>query len=435
MRMIVGGYKAISQPVTLNVKPLTLIAGANSSGKSSFVQPFLMMKQTIDAAFDTGPLLLNGPNVRLTRWEQAISRGKSRSAKRPNLQIGVTLGGEHFLNRYRWVSGEGIVLAETEYGVGDDKHRFTPTMSTAQIRENLRDRDLSLLASLKDSDSFKSRSIEMSIGEQFGFLNPNIVLGQDRASVRLAPLYRDYSETFIELLSSMMHVPGLRGNPSRAYASASIGGPFTGTMEKYVASLLDAWQRDDLKSGTKLKQVAGDLEALGLTWKVTAKRLDDVQLELLVGRMPHAQQGGAQDLVNIADVGFGVSQILPVIVSLHAAERGQIVYIEQPEIHLHPRAQAGVANALVAAAVRGVIVIAETHSSLVVRAVQTAVARGDIAPADVSLNWFSRDADTGHTRLSAVQPDRRGRVGDWPVDFDEVAEEVDWKYMLSAGSE
>jgi predicted ATPase len=85
-----------------------------------------------------------------------------------------------------------------------------------------------------------------------------------------------------------------------------------------------------------------------------AEQKDETQVELKVGRLPHGLQGGAHDLVSIADVGFGVSQALPVLVALLAAEPGQLVYVEQPEIHLHPSAQRALATVLSEAARRGV---------------------------------------------------------------------------------
>ena len=71
---------------------------------------------------------------------------------------------------------------------------------------------------------------------------------------------------------------------------------------------------------------------------------------------------------NIADVGFGVSQVLPVLVALRAADRGRLVYLEEPEIDLHPRAQTKLADILADAAKRGVRVVAETHSTLLLTA-------------------------------------------------------------------
>ena len=149
-------------------------------------------------------------------------------------------------------------------------------------------------------------------------------------------------------------------------------------------------------------------------------------------RMPQPKQGGARDLVSIADVGFGVSQTLPVVVALRAARPGQLVYIEQPEIHLHPRAQVAMARLLVSAATRGVRVVAETHSSLILLAVQTLVAEGVIAPNLVGLNWFVRDRKTGATRIETAELDEAGRFGDWPEDFDEIALKTESDYLSAA---
>jgi predicted ATPase len=174
-----------------------------------------------------------------------------------------------------------------------------------------------------------------------------------------------------------------------------------------------------------------DLEALGLTWKVEAKSLNDAQVELRVGRLRKAKRGGGKDLVNIADVGFGVSQTLPVVVALRAANPGQLVYIEQPEIHLHPRAQVAMAEVLAKAAARGVRVVVETHSSLLLLAVQTLVAQGTLDSKLVKLNWFSRD-DEGATHIHAAELDEAGRFGDWPEDFADVALEAEDRYLTAA---
>jgi predicted ATPase len=124
-------------------------------------------------------------------------------------------------------------------------------------------------------------------------------------------------------------------------------------------------------------------------------------------------------MVNIADVGFGVSQVLPVLVALIVAEPGQLVYLEQPELHLHPRAQVALAQVLADAAKRGVRVVAETHSSLLLLGIQTLIAEGKLSPELVKLHWFSRNKD-GVTEVDSVDLDEAGTYGDWPVDFDDV---------------
>ena len=61
--LTIEGYKSFGKKQHLQIRPLTLLAGANSSGKSSVIQPLLLLKQTLDAPFDPGPLKIDGPNV------------------------------------------------------------------------------------------------------------------------------------------------------------------------------------------------------------------------------------------------------------------------------------------------------------------------------------------------------------------------------------
>lgn len=80
------------------------------------------------------------------------------------------------------------------------------------------------------------------------------------------------------------------------------------------------------------------------------------------------------------------------------------------------------------AAARGVRVVVETHSRLILRAIQTAVARGRLTPEDVALHWFTRDSETGLTRVDRAELDAKGSFGEWPVDFSEseVAADDEW---------
>ncbi|MGH9799089.1 MAG: AAA family ATPase, partial [Blastocatellia bacterium] len=73
-RITVGGYKSISRAQSIDIRPLTILAGANSSGKSSIMQPLLLLKQTLEAAYNPGALLLDGANIKFTSAEQMFSR-------------------------------------------------------------------------------------------------------------------------------------------------------------------------------------------------------------------------------------------------------------------------------------------------------------------------------------------------------------------------
>ena len=200
-----------------------------------------------------------------------------------------------------------------------------------------------------------------------------------------------------------IHLPGLRGNPERTYKPASTGPQYPGTFENYVASLIHEWQetRDE-----RLGTLADTLYALGLTGQIATKKIDDTRIEVQVSLLSH-RGTGQTDMVSIADVGFGVSQVLPVLVALLVAEPGRLVYLEQPESDLHPRAQVALARVLADAAKRGVRVVAETHSSLLLLAVQTLVADGKLSPELVKLHWFTR-GENGATKITPADLDEAG---------------------------
>src|SRR6476646_3274266 len=78
-KITVAGFKSIGPERSIDVRPLTILAGANSSGKSSIMQPLLLLKQTLEAPYDPGALLLDGPSVRFTNFEQMLFRSGKHS--------------------------------------------------------------------------------------------------------------------------------------------------------------------------------------------------------------------------------------------------------------------------------------------------------------------------------------------------------------------
>ena len=72
-KIAVSGFKSLAEECAIDIRPLTILAGANSSGKSSIMQPLLMLKQTLEAPYDPGPLLIDGPNVQFTEATQFLS--------------------------------------------------------------------------------------------------------------------------------------------------------------------------------------------------------------------------------------------------------------------------------------------------------------------------------------------------------------------------
>jgi predicted ATPase len=193
-----------------------------------------------------------------------------------------------------------------------------------------------------------------------------------------------------------------------------------------VANIIDRFQKENPEQLIKIQEA---LQKLGLTDIVQTQRLNDTQIELRVGRV--FGQADPTDTVNIADVGFGVSQVLPVIVALLVAQPGQLVYIEQPEIHLHPRAQIALSEIFADAANRGVRVVVETHSELFLMGVQALVAEDKLDPDAVKLHWFSRQSD-GSSKVTCADLDETGAFGDWPEDFGSIALDMANRYLSAA---
>ncbi|GIK62482.1 MAG: hypothetical protein BroJett018_02760 [Chloroflexota bacterium] len=426
-------FKSLRDESRIEIRPLTILAGANSSGKSSIIQPLLLLKQTLEATYDPGALLINGPNVRFTGVRQLI--WKSGRSNFGNIEFWIELEqNKNISNLFRFpknVQRREIELIETIYEEvnpdNPDKPRFMP------LKPDLTSDEISQqpISYVINADMFYRRRgfeniLSWHVAQERCFFKLELVNDKGDKIFTISPMPETPLEECIRLV---IHVPGLRGNPERTYKTTAATGPmFPGTFEPYVASIISRWQIDQ---DNRLDKLGSLLEILGLTNRVSAKRIDDTQVELQVGRLPLGAKGGPRDMVSIADVGFGVSQVLPVLVALLAAEPGQLVYLEQPEIHLHPRAQVALAQVLADAANRGVRVVAETHSDLLLLGVQTLVAEGKLAPEKVKLHWFSR-GDDGATTISSRDLDETGSYGDWPEDFGETTLTAQSHFMDAA---
>jgi predicted ATPase len=126
------------------------------------------------------------------------------------------------------------------------------------------------------------------------------------------------------------------------------------------------------------------------------------------------RKGGTEAL--LTDVGFGVSQVLPVVTLLQYVPEGSTVILEQPEIHLHPLAQAHLADVILAATLhRDVQVIIESHSEHLLLRLQRRVAEGAISNEDLKLYFC--DAVNGGSRLAPLRVDLFGSIDNWPEHF------------------
>ncbi len=419
----VCGYKSISKESTIEIRPLTILAGANSSGKSSIMQPLLLLKQTLESSYNPpGPLVLDGSHIKFNSVDQFLSKFPEHNCRNRFL---IDIHAEE-ASRIRLIFKkvrQDLEISEMSYQDNNSLATIRPDMTHEEIMKIIPE-------PYKTLGRKEPKFSKWKVKRFYAFLH-FVLETRRRSNAPLEPeaYFTPPSAPYVENnIRHIIHVPGLRGNPERAYPATMVASYFRGTFPVYVASVIHHWQesRDD-----RLNKLKDALQKLELSSNIETTRIGETSIEIKVGRLLHSKRGGAKDLVSIADVGFGVSQSLPVLVSLLTAKPGQLVYIEQPEIHLHPRAQVKMADLLAEAAKRGVRVVAETHSALLLLAVQTLVAEGKISPDLIKLHWFERDSE-GITKVPSRDLDKDGSFGDWPQDFGSVELEAEKRYLDSA---
>ncbi len=425
-KLAIEGFKSIKDRREIALKPLTLISGANSSGKTSIFQPLLLMKQTLEAGFDPGAFLLDGAHVKFTDKEQMLSRIGASRVDRFAVHLDTSLG-PNLTVTYSAHGKESFQVVEQKQSYDHAGRTGTSTLKPNMTREEIR-------ALFPDNTPNLTPEIFSRIEVQRSrcFLNLAFIDKDEDSragfiNMILKPILGFASTGFIDYaIRSIIHLPGLRGNPTRAYPVTSIGSNFPGPFHPYTASVIAKWEKDG--DNDKLDGLKKDLQELGLAWKVLTRKVNLSDVEIKVSRAPRSSRGGANDVVNIVDVGFGLSQTLPILVALQEAAPGQLVYIEQPEVHLHPAAQYRLGEVFARAVSRGVRLVVETHSSMLLLSIQTLVARGDLNQNDLALQWFTRDAQ-GQTQVAAAEVDDKGRFGKWPVDFGDVQLEAESKLL------
>lgn len=413
--MVVRGFQSIKNRTKIDLRPLTILAGANSSGKSAIMKPLLLLKQTQEVGYDPGTLLVNGPILDFSEMKQLL--WNSENEKADSFSIGLEKD-DNYVELEFMPKRRIIVLSDYIFRHENRLYHLSEKMKVKKIKELVQRTEFPM-ADIKGStekfeiirDRFKLKIVKT--------MHTRV----KKKNYHIAKFIADPFGGFDETLSRLIYLPANRANPERIYRKSGVGKHYPGRFDVYVASVIDTWKN---QGSSKLKTLGNQLGMLDLTHKITSQVIDDVNIGLEVGRT--LVKTRTKDLVSIADVGFGVSQVLPVLVGMLASEKGQIVYVEQPEIHLHPRAQARLGNILVDAVKRGVNVIVETHSSILLKSIQTLVARNKVEPSFIKLHWFKR-SKRGVTRVISGDMDRMGTFGNWPEDFGTIEMAVEKKFL------
>ncbi|MEW4453062.1 DUF3696 domain-containing protein [Bremerella sp. JC817] len=191
---------------------------------------------------------------------------------------------------------------------------------------------------------------------------------------------------------------------------------FTGTSPKDVGYRGDLLPDLLFRRPEIVEEANHWLDKLEIGYHIKVQSVGDPSRDLFEVRLLDRRRGGDVD-VALTDVGFGISQILPLIVQSLAGER-QIITIEQPEVHIHPRLQADLGDLLAATVQdpRNHQFVVETHSEHLVLRMQRLIRSGQLTPDDVSILYVRRG--TNGSQVERLRLDEDGDfIDDWPGGF------------------
>ncbi len=227
-----------------------------------------------------------------------------------------------------------------------------------------------------------------------------------------------------EQLSSLNYLGPLREKPGRLYRwSGEEVGNVGWRGERTVEALLAGRDR---KYNRKPKGRFIPLQALVAEWLKNLGIIDSFALDPIgVGRDEYdvrVTAPGSNNPVPLTNVGFGVSQVLPVIAEAFYSAPGSTVIMEQPEIHLHPSVQAGLADLFIDAirmrengGRRDTQFIVESHSEHMLRRLLRRIAEGAITTDEIRCYVINNGPDG--SRVEPLEVDDLGNVHNWPRDF------------------
>ncbi len=410
MNLILENIRTFVGPHKVPLRPLTILTGENSSGKSTFLACLSAVTSPVGYPFDPK---FNEPPYNLGSFDSIVSRatgsGRARSFSLGLTQSkgeGESLGSHTSLARYFGRSGR-IKLIEFELKAPGSNARVSlnETDGTYDCEVHFKDQEQAIEFKFDPSPTSNLPRIA-NFYQQLAFQMIQQQLKSE--SLHTLPDVLNYPTNNIDTLS----IAPIRTRPERIYDPSSEHFNPEGTHVPFVLARA-FWDR---KSTKEQKELISALEAFGnesgLFSGINVKNL--------------GRRGGTpfQVLVNIAgkyinllDVGYGVSQSLPVVVESALGPVGRLLLIQQPEVHLHPRAQAALGSFFVRLAATGQKhFVIETHSDYIVDRIRQEVAKGtDLNFDSVLILYFERKGL--ETTVYPLHLDDSGNILDAPATY------------------
>ncbi len=440
-RLRFKNFKAWKDSGEIRLAPLTVLFGTNSAGKTSIAQLLLLLKQTAESPDRQRALQFGDARtlVDLGTFHDAVHNHDVEQSLEIELEWtldvplnitdpmkGSTYSGDTVAFRVslRKDKRQQPVVQSFEYGVHKDgKNVLDVVMKRHETRNKF------------DLDSSKYNFVRHT-GRAWPLPEPVRFYGFPDEAKKYYQNAAFTSDLVLELervLKSIFYLGPLRENPKRLYLWSGEDPDHVGIKgERAIEAVLAGGDRKfNLLSKQKTKPlavlVAERLRSMGLIHEFHVKALGPHRKEydVLVQTRPKMPE------VKLTDVGFGVSQVLPVIVECFYVPRRSIVIFEQPEIHLHPRVQADLADLFVDAirareggVERECQFIVESHSEHFLRRVQRRIAEERITAEEAALYFVHSDEESA--RIEELDVDKFGNILNWPDGFfgDDMADLV-----------
>jgi hypothetical protein len=413
-----NNFRCFAQTAPLEVLPITFLIGENSAGKTTFLAAVRLLLESFTRSplnpFNKEPYFLGGFD-QIAHYRGGV-RGRARSF---SLQITVPASEGASLphpqrsrrqatttnHKFTFVKGSSpqpeltqyefsipsvsIVLNLTEKVTlkilkdGNEIFQFTPKRlpPAALLRK-----DLSYLRFVFDEISFGKDRPVANIGRLPGIDSPSEATATAELSDLVDNLLARFAESTRFIIRRIFASAPVRTQPLRTYTPSEISASSEGAHVPLEMA------RQKISSSTEWATVHEKLAQFG----TNSGLFDDIDIRLLGKR----DGDPFQILVktkgppfNLMDVGYGVSQVLPIIYQLEQPPRPHDVFLlQQPEVHLHPRAQAELGT-LVSRLSRqrpGALFMLETHSDYIIDRVRIQIAEGTLDPKSVTIIFFDR---------------------------------------------
>lgn len=436
----IENFKAWGDTGALRLAPLTVIFGANSAGKSSLGHLLLALKQTALSADRRRALHLGDEHslIELGTFAECIHRHDLSRRLRFELgwQLPDGLDIRDPLSQARFRGDE----LRIEVALQADKREQPQVHHLGYTLKHEGQQELAIdyRRSPEGKLDIVSEHIRLvrHVGRGWPLDEPDKfyrISDQSRARFQNADFLSDLALQAEAALAGIYYLGPLRDHPRRIYSWSGETPESVGPRGEFTIAAILAASSQGRKLGRGPKKrlypfdafIAQWLRELGVIDSFSVKAVAKGRKEYEVLVKTHAS--GSE--VKVTDVGFGVSQVLPALTQPFYCPPHSTVWMEQPEIHLHPQVQAELADVFIAATkarengkARGVQLIIESHSEHLLNRIQRRVAEGELSEQDVAV-YFCRRAGSG-AELEPLRLNTFGEIENWPENFfgDEMAD-------------